>query len=128
MLPASTMLEQGSIDYQHEIVEALLKSWPELKTTKLKAITVGQCLDWASRYAAEFSASRYNNTVDAMRKIFDLASAGVLIAKNPEISDNLGAVVRNWLQKPTLAAYLSQAVAGCRKLGDRLTRLALSWP
>ena len=122
-----------SIDYQHEIVEALLKSWPELQTAKLKAITVGQCLDWASRYAAEFSASRYNNTVDAMRNIFDLAIAGGLIAKNPAADLAKKTPRRKKLDLPTKAEFaalvteLRSAGGWCsEEVGDLVEFLAYS--
>ena len=40
-------LKPRSIDYQREIVAALLKSWPQLGAAKLKAVTARQCL-WIS--------------------------------------------------------------------------------
>jgi hypothetical protein len=35
------------------------------------------------RHAVKLSPGRYNSTVDALRKIFDLGMAGGLIASNP---------------------------------------------
>lgn len=76
-------LKPRSVDYQREIVQALLKSWPELRTVKLKAITADRCMDWASQYATKVSPSRFNNTVDALRKVLDLGIAAGLLASNP---------------------------------------------
>jgi integrase len=79
-------LKPRSVDYQREIVQALLKSWPELETAKLKAITADRCMDWASKYATRVSPSRFNNTVDALRKILDLGIVAGLLVGNPAAS------------------------------------------
>jgi hypothetical protein len=41
-------LKPRSVDYQREVVQALLKSWPELGPAKMNAISSRKCLEWAS--------------------------------------------------------------------------------
>jgi hypothetical protein len=73
-------LKPRTKDYQREVVAAMLKSWPELAEAKFKSISRPQCQQWASRYATEVSASRYNNTLSALRAILDLGvAAGVIM-------------------------------------------------
>ncbi len=126
-------LKPRSIDYQREIIRALLKSWPELGSTKLKTITAGQCLNWASEYATKVSPSRYNNAVDAMRKVFDLGIAGGLIVKNPAADLAKKTPRPKKLELPTkaefaaLVAELRSAGAWCsEQVGDLVEFLAYS--
>ncbi len=60
--------------YRAQIVAAILKSWPELSTTKPKDILETDCENWASRYAIPYSPTRFNNSVDTLRGIFDEAT------------------------------------------------------
>ncbi len=126
-------LKPRSIDYQREIIRALLKSWPELGSTKLKTITAGQCLNWASEYATKVSPSRYNNAVDAMRKVFDLGIAGGLIVKNPAADLAKKTPRPKKLELPTkaefaaLVAELRSAGGWCsEQVGDLVEFLAYS--
>jgi integrase len=76
-------LKPRTIDYQREVVAALLKSWPALAEAKFKSVTRSQCQLWASRYATEVSASRYNNTLSAFKAILELGVAAGVIMVNP---------------------------------------------
>jgi integrase len=84
--------------YREQTVKALFRSWPELKAAKPKDITEGNCLEWAKRFSTmksvrghnqktdretTTSPTRYNNTVDTLRHIFQVAIDGGLIFENP---------------------------------------------
>jgi integrase len=76
-------LKPSMVLYREEIITAILKTWPELKTLTPRLVTVGQCEEWASRHAARYSGTRYNNAVDTLRLIFDEAIEHGLIFRNP---------------------------------------------
>jgi integrase len=78
-----TDLKPASKEYRHKTVKYLLRSWPELGGKLPAKVTEGECKDWAKRYHAEFSETLYNNTVDSLRHIFNIAIGRGLIARNP---------------------------------------------
>jgi len=84
--------------YREQTVKALFRSWPELKAAKPKDITEGNCLEWAKRFSTmetvrghnqktdretTTSPTRYKNTVDTLRHIFEVAIDGGLLFENP---------------------------------------------
>ncbi len=90
--------KQSTKDYHLQTVDALLRSWPGLESTRLSAITEAQCRQWAADYLKSkraaghgwkqeakrtISASRFNNTVDSFRKIFEIGIHNGIILSNP---------------------------------------------
>ncbi len=59
--------------YHKERIDALLKSWPELATKDIRAITKTECLDWAAKYGVGRSATVFNHTISILRKLFEIA-------------------------------------------------------
>lgn len=57
-------------------VTALLKSWPELDGMKLTKITEAQCRAWGKRFADQFEAVNFNNTLGALRNILKRGGLG----------------------------------------------------
>jgi integrase len=108
--------KESSIHYREQIVAAILKSWPELKTTKPKDVTESDCESWASRYAEKYSPTRYNNSVDSMRAIFGVAIKQGLIFRNPAAT--LGKLRPNQkrLELPTREQF-DQIVKSVREQG-----------
>jgi len=78
-----TELKPASKLYRHKTVKYLLRSWPELSDRKSNRVTETECKEWAARYLKDFSETLYNNTVDSLRHIFDLAIDQGLITRNP---------------------------------------------
>jgi integrase len=74
--------------YRQQCVDAILKSRPELQNAKPREIKEADCLAWASRFAAEYYPTRYNNAVDTLRGIFGTAIKAGMIYRNP--AANLG--------------------------------------
>jgi len=78
-----TDLKPTSKEYRHKTVKYLLRSWPELNERIPAKITEAECRHWAAQYHKSFSETLYNNTVDSLRHIFELAIGRGLIARNP---------------------------------------------
>lgn len=70
-------------DYWNEIEVALRKSWPDLGGTPIPKVKPSQCEAWAGRYSKQVSPSRYNNTLGALKAIFELAVDGGFRRANP---------------------------------------------
>jgi integrase len=64
-------------------------------------VTEGECKDWAHRYHTGFSEMLYNNTVDSLRHIFELAIGRGLIARNPATVINKVRVPQKKLELPS---------------------------
>jgi integrase len=93
-----TGTKQSTKAYWLQTVDALLRSWPGLESTRLSAITEAQCRQWATGYlkskrasghgwkteaAKTISASRFNNTLGSLRGVFDIGIDRGLILSNP---------------------------------------------
>jgi integrase len=72
-LDADPDRKEGAKVYRRKTIIALLKSWPGLEQTNVNKISKDDCLAWAERLAAEYSASVYNNTVGTLRMVLDIA-------------------------------------------------------
>jgi integrase len=69
--------------YWREVLAALLKSWPGLNESEVRKITQADCKKWATAYAKEASATRYNNTLSVLRHVLDVAIEAGVIYSNP---------------------------------------------
>src|SRR5258706_12008233 len=85
--------------YWFQTVDALLRSWTELETARVSAITSDDCRRWASGYlkskrasghgwksegnGKNISASRFNNTLSTLRAVFEIAIENGIILSNP---------------------------------------------
>jgi integrase len=76
-------IKETTRHYYEQIVKAILESWPELKTAKPKDISKADCEAWAKRYSDQYSIPRYNNSIDCLRKIFDVAIEQGTLYRNP---------------------------------------------
>src|SRR5258707_4957663 len=90
--------KQSTKHYHLQTVETLFRSWPGLESSRLSAITEAQCRQWAASYLQSkrvaghgwkgqtkktISASRFNNTVDTLRKIFEIGIRNGIVLSNP---------------------------------------------
>jgi integrase len=119
--------------YWQQIVLALQASWPELAAQKLGRISAGDCASWAARYSKQVSPTRYNNTVDGLRAIFQLAIDHHVILANPAAELGKLKVKSKHLELPSpaefrdLVAAIRSAGAWCsRQCGDLVEFLAYS--
>jgi integrase len=70
-------------DYWREVLAALLRSWPRLNETEVRKITQNDCKNWATAYAKQASATRYNNTLSVLRHVLNVAIEAGVIYSNP---------------------------------------------
>ena len=79
----NTKLKPATKEYRHKTIKYLLRSWPDLADRIPAKVTEAECRHWASQYHEEFSETLYNNTVDSLRHIMQMAIDRGLIARNP---------------------------------------------
>jgi integrase len=94
----SVKKKASTVLYREQTVKAIFRTWPDLKAAKPRDISEAQCLEWAKRFSTmktvrghnqkkeretTTSPTRYNNTVDTLRHIFEEAIEGGLIFENP---------------------------------------------
>jgi Recombinase/Resolvase, N terminal domain len=58
--------------YRLRCVEYLLKTWPGVDKLRVYTIKEADCQHWAARYAAHYSPTVFNNTVNTLRRILTL--------------------------------------------------------
>jgi integrase len=109
-------IKASTAHYYSQIVASITKTWPELGTAHPKDISKSDCERWAKGYASQYSATRYNNAVDVLRKIFQTAIESGSLYKNP--ADGLGKRTpkRKHLELPTKEQF-EQLVESVRKQG-----------
>jgi integrase len=98
-------LKLSTVHYREQLVTAILKTWPDLKTVTAKSVTESQCTEWAARFSKKYSGTRYNNGVDTLKAIFSLAVNNGLIFRNPAIDLSKRTPSRKRLELPTREEY-----------------------
>ena len=93
----STATKPSTKLYWSQCIASLLRSWPGLAELRVTSMTQDDCRKWAADYLqakrpagngwksepGTISGSRFNNTLSAMRSVFDLAIERGLILSNP---------------------------------------------
>ncbi|MEO6755205.1 MAG: hypothetical protein ABIP85_25830, partial [Chthoniobacteraceae bacterium] len=74
---------EGTKHYRKQTLSALRRSWPALAEKNVRKITEREVGEWAERFAAEYSPTRYNNTLDTLRALFEIAVAAGARTDNP---------------------------------------------
>jgi integrase len=100
-----TSLKPATKEYRHKTIKYLFRSWQDLENRIPAKVSEGECRDWAHRYHDAFSETLYNNTVDSLRHIFELALGRGLIARNPALSVNKVRVPAKKLELPTTEQF-----------------------
>jgi integrase len=91
---------EGTKHYRKQTITALWSSWPGLAEKNARKISEREVSEWAERFAAKYSATRYNNTLDTLRALFRIAvDAGVRI-DNPAEKVGRAAVMQKQLALP----------------------------
>jgi integrase len=80
---ASPDFKPRTKEHHEERLIAFFKSWPDIKTKPIKDITKAECLEWRSRFAAEFSPSTFNHTLGILRAIFEIGIEAGARRDNP---------------------------------------------
>lgn len=78
-------LKPTTVHYWSQIFAALLKSWPGLAERELRKITAADCAEWSARFSKNCSPTRFNNTLAALRHVFEVAVNGGVLYRNPAV-------------------------------------------
>jgi integrase len=113
-------IKATSKEYRGKTVKYLLNSWPSLASKSPNRVTENECRNWAMEYRGKFSESLYNNTVDTLRHIFDLAIKYGLIARNPAAAIEKVKVTQKKLELPS-GDQFRQIVALIRDAGSAVS-------
>jgi integrase len=97
-------------------IEGLLRSWPELAHLRFSSITSDACLLWAKNYRAKIHGTRFNNTIDSLRAILDIAKEAGAIVNNPALVIGKAKVTPKRLELPSREQFQA-IVDGIRKSG-----------
>jgi integrase len=126
-------IKDSTAHYYEQIVTSLLATWPELKDTSPKDVSKGDCESWAKKYSTTYSPTRYNNAVDVLRKIFEVAIAAGSIYKNPAADLGKRTPNKKRLELPTKEEFsklvdsiASQGAWCSRQCADLVSFLAFS--
>ncbi|MGA2542529.1 MAG: site-specific integrase [Verrucomicrobiota bacterium] len=74
-LEAKVELKPSAKLYRQKCIEALVRSWPGLRELDVRKVSERECMNWAARFGAKYSASVYNNTVGTLRHVLDISIA-----------------------------------------------------
>ncbi len=128
---AKVELKPSAKLYRQKCIEALVKSWPGLVGMDVRKISERECLNWAARFAAKYSASVYNNTVGTLRHILDISIAEGARYGNPAAILKKARIRQKALPLPeheqflALVAEIENAGAWCsRDCADLVSFLA----
>lgn len=72
-LEANNGITKGAKVYRRKCIETLFANWEGLEKTDVRKVSINECLDWAKGLAEKYSPSVYNNTVDTLRGILNIA-------------------------------------------------------
>jgi integrase len=82
-LAANPDVKPSTKHYRGEAIIAVLKTWPELPKLDVRKISERMLKDWAVRFRAKYSSSRFNGTVDTLRAILNTAVEEGVLYRNP---------------------------------------------
>jgi len=66
-------IRPNSILYREKSLKALFQTWPTLEATDVRKVSERDAETWAEKFAAAYSPSVYNNTLDTLRALFRIA-------------------------------------------------------
>lgn len=76
-------IKPSTVKYWEQIFAALVKSWPELLDAEVRKISPNDCSEWAAKFSKGSSPTRFNNTLAALRNIFEVAVGAGVLYRNP---------------------------------------------
>lgn len=76
-------IKASTKEYRGKTIKYLFNSWPGLKNKMPSRVTETECRHWAADYRGKMSETLFNNTIDSLRHVFNLAVKRGLIGRNP---------------------------------------------
>jgi integrase len=107
-------IKETTAHYYRQIVEAILESWPALKSSKPRDISKRDLQAWAKPFSKKYSPQRFNNSVDVLRRIFQIAVEQGALHENPADSLEKVEIKQKPPEVPT-AEQLASIVTQIRK-------------
>lgn len=68
------------------VLKSIQRAWPDLLETEVTRVTPVQCKNWAAEFAKEHSPTYTNNSIHALRKVFEHAIDAGALYRNPAAS------------------------------------------
>jgi integrase len=112
----NTRIKASSIFVYQQCVKAIFESWPELKTAKPKAISKRDLEAWAKRFSEKYSPQRFNISIDALRKIFQVAVDQGALGENIAASIGKARIKTKHVELPSTDQF-NQIIDTIRKQG-----------
>jgi integrase len=69
--------------YWQQVFASLLRSWPGLAEREIRRISSAECLEWSVQFVKSASPTRFNNTVAALRHVFQVALGAGILYRDP---------------------------------------------
>ena len=82
-LDANHSIKPRTRTYYNERVEAMLKSWPDLRQSDVRKLKPDDCQRWAAKYVGESSPTVFNNTIGVLRSILEIGVERGIRYSNP---------------------------------------------
>ncbi len=76
-------ISPGTQKYRQETLNALWRTWPELHSMDVRRVTPRAVEEWAREFSKDYSATRYNATLDTLRALLRIAQDAGARADNP---------------------------------------------
>ena len=76
-------LRPRGVEYKLATLDRIVRSWPNIETLKLAAITESDCVEWAKRFVEKYSNSTYNHAVETFARIMAIGVKAGAVRKNP---------------------------------------------
>jgi integrase len=99
----------------------LVRTWPELVKNDVRKVSERECQLWAAKFAPDYSAGVFNNTVGTLRHIFDVAIASGARYGNPAMAIRKAKVRQKNLTLPEHGQF-HQLVEKVRRAGSRFSK------
>jgi integrase len=119
-LEQNVRIKSRTREYWREILNSLLKSWPDLADTEVRKVTEAACREWAARFAKKGSATRYNNSISLLRHVIAVAVENGVVVTNPATVLERKPVKAKKLELPTLDQF-SAFIAEIRRPNARFS-------
>lgn len=100
-----TALKPATKHYWRQCLALLFKSWPELREKAVARISRSDCETWAGRLAEKVSPTRFNNTLSALRQLFEVAIEAGARYGDPAETVKRRKVQQKHLDLPALAEF-----------------------
>lgn len=114
-------LKPATRHYWRQCHATLLKTWPGLKNRDLSSIRRQEAEDWAGKRFKTSSPTRFNNTVAALKKLFELGIENGVCSINPASRIKRRRVTQRILDLPSKEEF-SRWVGSIRGAKGRFSR------